>query len=139
MIVITKDILSALHQAVEHLGTLEQLSKKTGIAKSSLSRYVSGVTTNINESTWKSLEPYLRPYLPHEIINAGNNAPNGRIYGTVIGKVGHVLQHAAKADELAAKRLATLDEVLDAVMDSNIDSDAKIKFYGILKGLKVKE
>lgn len=137
MIVITKDILSALHQAVEQLGTLEQLSKKTGIAKSSLSRYVSGFTTNINDTTWKALEPYLRPYLPHESVTAGVIGA-GRNYGPVIGNAGSVIHRTVGAtpEELAACRAATLGEVLDAVMESDIDDAAKIRFYGILKQLK---
>lgn len=138
-IVITKEIKDSIQRLIEACGSVLEVERKTGIKNQTIGKYRTGEIKKINPRTWAVLEPYLRPYLPHEIINAGNNAPNGRIYGPVIGKAGQVVQHAAKSDELAAKRLETLGEVLDAVMDSDIDSDAKIKFYGILKGLKAKE
>ncbi len=60
---ITREIQKALHEAREHFGDYAELSRRSGVAQSTLSRYVNGTTKSIDDHNWDKLRGFLSPFL----------------------------------------------------------------------------
>lgn len=56
---ISPEILAALRQACEFAGNAAELSRRTGVSKSNLSRYLAAKTDRISDDNWEKLMPFL--------------------------------------------------------------------------------
>ncbi len=60
---LTDDVALALQNCVEGLGSIAELSRRTGVRIELLSRYLDRQTRSINQDTWGQLYPLIKPYL----------------------------------------------------------------------------
>lgn len=60
---LTDDVAKALQNCVEGLGSVAELSRRTGVRIELLSRYLDQQTRSINQDTWGQLYPLVKPYL----------------------------------------------------------------------------
>lgn len=65
---LTPEIIKALKDAIENLGSASELSRKSGVNHRSISQYLSSkkMVRKIELETWLKLEPFLRPYMNTE-------------------------------------------------------------------------
>ena len=70
---LTDDVALALQNCVEGLGSIAELSRRTGVRIELLSRYLDRQTRSINQDTWGQLYPLIKPYLNANA--AGGNVP----------------------------------------------------------------
>lgn len=61
---ITPEIRQALSFLIESEGSALEVSRKTNISHSTISKYLSGQIQKINQANWRLLEPLLLPFLP---------------------------------------------------------------------------
>lgn len=68
MIIIDKHIKNALHQCLGADSNIRQstIVKATGIQQSSISRWISGITTHMGDDNWFKIFPYIKKYLPDD-------------------------------------------------------------------------
>lgn len=72
---ITKEILRALKDIRAAMGDYAELSRRSGVAQSTLSRYVNGTTKSIDDDNWERLKEFIVPYLDKvEVIPAGTSS-----------------------------------------------------------------
>lgn len=60
---LTDEVAKALQNCVEGLGSVAELSRRTGVRIELLSRYLDRQTKSINQDTWGQLYPLVKPYL----------------------------------------------------------------------------
>lgn len=60
---VTKEIQQALRLLIDDWGSALEVERRTRVANSTISRYLSGRLPRMNESTWNALAPYLVPYM----------------------------------------------------------------------------
>lgn len=73
---ITEDVARALQNCVEGMGSISELSRRTGVRIELLSRFLDRQTKSISQDTWSQIYPLVKPYL---------NAPGGGNYPKIIG------------------------------------------------------
>lgn len=61
---ITPEIQQALRRLIDDWGSALEVERRTHIANSNISRYLSGRLTRMNSATWSVLAPYLTPLMP---------------------------------------------------------------------------
>ena len=66
---LTDEVAKALQNCVEGLGSIAELSRRTGVRIELLSRYLDRQTKSIEQDTWGQLYPLIKPYL---------NSPNSQ-------------------------------------------------------------
>ena len=75
---LTDEVAKALQNCVDGLGSIAELSRRTGVRIELISRYLDRQTRSINQDTWGQLYPLIKPYL-----NApGNNTEVPKIIGS---------------------------------------------------------
>ena len=67
---LTDDVATALQNCVEALGSIAELSRRTGVRIELLSRYLDRQTKSINQDTWGQLYPLIKPYLNVQSANS---------------------------------------------------------------------
>lgn len=147
MVHINGQIRDALNQVVENYGNAYQFSQKVGILNSTLTRWLDGTTTKMNDDAFVKIYPYIREFLPQSSqqffennTNIFQNITGGKLYGPMVGKAGKVIHHATSAQELAETKRKVFEDILDAVMVSDrLNDEAKIIMYDIIKQLKQKQ
>ena len=60
---LTDDVARALQNCVESLGSIAEMSRRTGVRIELLSRYLDRQARSINQDIWGQLYPLLKPYL----------------------------------------------------------------------------
>ena len=60
---LTDEVAKALQNCVEGLGSIAELSRRTGVRIELLSRYLDRQTKSIEQDTWGQLYPLIKPYL----------------------------------------------------------------------------
>lgn len=60
---LTDDVAKALQNCVEGLGSIAEMSRRTGVRIELISRYLDRQVRSINQDTWGQLYPLLKPYL----------------------------------------------------------------------------
>jgi hypothetical protein len=60
---LTGDVAKALQNCVEGLGSIAEMSRRTGVRIELISRYLDRQVRSINQDTWGQLYPLLKPYL----------------------------------------------------------------------------
>ena len=75
---LTDEVAKALQNCVEGLGSIAELSRRTGVRIELLSRYLDRQTKSIEQDTWGQLYPLLKPYLNAQ----NNNSEMPKIIGT---------------------------------------------------------
>ncbi|MPM33043.1 hypothetical protein SDC9_79610 [bioreactor metagenome] len=73
---ITEDVARALQNCVEGLGSISELSRRTGVRIELLSRFLDRQTKSISQDTWSQIYPLVKPYL---------NAPGAGNYPKIVG------------------------------------------------------
>lgn len=73
---LTDDVARALQNCVESLGSIAEMSRRTGVRIELISRYLDRQVRSINQDTWGQLYPLLKPFL---------NAPENGTLPKVIG------------------------------------------------------
>lgn len=61
---ITPEIRQALRRLIDEWGSSLEVERRTHIANSTISRYLSGKLSRMNATTWNVLAPHLTPFLP---------------------------------------------------------------------------
>ncbi|MCF6176501.1 MAG: hypothetical protein L3J71_12135 [Victivallaceae bacterium] len=61
---ITDDILKALQNGIESIGSLTEFSNRANVNKETLAHFLSRKTHSLTADTWENIYPLLRPYLP---------------------------------------------------------------------------
>ena len=61
---VTPEIRQALRRLIDEWGSALEVERRTHIANSTISRYLSGRLSRMNATTWKALAPHLTPFLP---------------------------------------------------------------------------
>ena len=69
---LTDDVARALQNCVDGLGSIAEMSRRTGVRIELISRYLDRQCRSINRDTWGQLYPLLKPYLNSQ---AGGNYP----------------------------------------------------------------
>lgn len=67
---LTDDVAKALQNCVEGLGSIAELSRRTGVRIELLSRYLDRQTKSIEQDTWGQLYPLVKPYLNAQNTNS---------------------------------------------------------------------
>ncbi len=62
---ITDDILKALQNCIDSIGSKHAFARRANIHINTVSKYLSRRTRSINDDTWERLQPLLRPFLLH--------------------------------------------------------------------------
>ena len=75
---LTDDVARALQNCVEGLGSIAEMSRRTGVRIELISRYLDRQVRSINQDTWGQLYPLLKPYL--------NSQPNSEKQAKIIGQ-----------------------------------------------------
>lgn len=75
---LTDDVARALQNCVEGLGSIAEMSRRTGVRIELISRYLDRQVRSINQDTWGQLYPLLKPYL--------NGQPNSEKQAKIIGQ-----------------------------------------------------
>ena len=75
---LTDEVAKALQNCVEGLGSIAELSRRTGVRIELLSRYLDRQTKSIEQDTWGQLYPLIKPYLNA----AGNSSDMPKIIGS---------------------------------------------------------
>ena len=113
---ITDDVAWALQNCVEGLGSISEMSRRTGVRIELLSRFLDRQTKSISQDTWSQIYPLLKPYL---------NAPGAGNCPKVIGssaRMHHDLVSLSSDEKIlldafgalpAEKQQRFLKEVLD--------------------------
>ena len=60
---LTDDVAKALQNCVEGLGSIAEMSRRTGVRIELISRHLDRQVRSINQDTWGQLYPLLKPYL----------------------------------------------------------------------------
>ena len=71
---VTPEIRQALRRLIDEWGSSLEVERRTNVANSTISRYLSGKLSRMNTTTWKVLEPHLTPFLP-QTQNSEANLP----------------------------------------------------------------
>ena len=71
---ITPEIRQALRHLIDEWGSSLEVERRTHIANSTISRYLSGKLSRMNTTTWNMLAPHLTPFLP-QTENSAENLP----------------------------------------------------------------
>ena len=61
---ITPEIIQALLDLIDEWGSALEIERRTHVANSSISRYLSGRLPRMNDSTWRALAPHLARFMP---------------------------------------------------------------------------
>jgi hypothetical protein len=102
--IVKKETLQAIRKAVNEAGSQVEFSKKTGVHKASVWKYMSGSVKRIEDENWEKLEPFIRKYLPEE-----SQPPPAR------------------------RDLISKDELIKKILDSpDLDSETKIRVLKII-------
>ena len=75
---LTDEVAKALQNCVEGLGSIAELSRRTGVRIELLSRYLDRQTKSIEQDTWGQLYPLIKPYLNVQ----GSNSEIPKIIGS---------------------------------------------------------
>ena len=75
---LTDEEAKALQNCVEGLGSIAELSRRTGVRIELLSRYLDRQTKSIEQDTWGQLYPLIKPYLNVQ----GSNSEMPKIIGS---------------------------------------------------------
>lgn len=75
---LTDEVAKALQNCVEGLGSIAELSRRTGVRIELLSRYLDRQTKSIEQDTWGQLYPLIKPYLN----SPNSNSDMPKIIGT---------------------------------------------------------
>ena len=114
---ITDDVARALQNCVEGLGSISEMSRRTGVRIELLSRFLDRQTKSISQDTWGQIYPLLKPYLA---------APGAGNYPKVIGptaRMHHDLVSLSSDEKIlldafgalpSNKQQSFLKEILDA-------------------------
>lgn len=107
---LTDEVAKALQNCVEGLGSIAELSRRTGVRIELLSRYLDRQTKSIEQDTWGQLYPLIKPYLNSQ--NSNSEVPK------IIGS------HARMHHDMVS---LTCDEkiLLDAFAALNADDQQK--------------
>ena len=62
---ITPEIIQALRRLIDEWGSALEVERRTRVANSSISRYLSGRLPRMNDSTWRALAPHLARFMPN--------------------------------------------------------------------------
>ena len=60
---VTPEIRQALRMLIDDWGSALEIQRRTHVANSTISRYLSGHLPRMNDSTWNALAPHLLPYI----------------------------------------------------------------------------
>jgi len=60
---ITEDIIKALQNCIDGVGSISDFSQQANVNIETVSKYLSRKTKSIQEDTWKKLYPMIQPYL----------------------------------------------------------------------------
>ncbi len=60
---LTDEVAKALQNCVEGLGSISEMSRRTGVRIELLSRYLDRQTKSISQDTWSQIYPLVKPYL----------------------------------------------------------------------------
>ena len=74
---LTDEVAKALQNCVEGLGSIAELSRRTGVRIELLSRYLDRQTKSIEQDTWGQLYPLIKPY----VNTQGNNSEMPKVIG----------------------------------------------------------
>lgn len=72
---ITPEIRQALRRLIDEWGSALEVERRTHIANSTISRYLSGRLSRMNSATWSVLAPHLTPLLPPLAENSTESLP----------------------------------------------------------------
>ena len=61
---VTPEIRQALRRLIDEWGSSLEVERRTHIANSTISRYLSGKLSRMNATTWDALAPHLTAFLP---------------------------------------------------------------------------
>lgn len=61
---VTPEIIQALRSLIDEWGSALEIERRTHVANSSISRYLSGRLPRMNDSTWRALAPHLARFMP---------------------------------------------------------------------------
>ena len=67
---LTDEVAKALQNCVEGLGSIAELSRRTGVRIELISRYLDRQAKSINQDTWGQLYPLVKPYLNAQAANS---------------------------------------------------------------------
>ena len=74
---ITDDIIKALQNCIDGVGSISDFSQQANVKIETVSKYMTRKTKSIQEDTWKKLYPLIQPYLSKE--SSGSNAQMKRM------------------------------------------------------------
>ena len=60
---ITDDIVKALHNCIDGIGSISDFSQQANVNIETISKYLTRKTKSIQEDTWNKLYPLIQPYL----------------------------------------------------------------------------
>ena len=92
----TEDILKALQNCINGVGSITEFSQQTNVTIDTLSKFLSRQTSIIRKETWIKLHPLLQPYLKGGNTGASQPRPPQ-------------IPHAAKHVELDSDQKILLD------------------------------
>ena len=72
---ITPEIRQALRRLIDEWGSALEVERRTHIANSTISRYLSGRLSRMNTTTWDALAPHLMPLMPPQAEGSSVNLP----------------------------------------------------------------
>ncbi|MBE6379915.1 MAG: hypothetical protein E7047_03195 [Lentisphaerae bacterium] len=75
---LTDDVARALQNCVDGLGSIAEMSRRTGVRIELISRYLDRQCRSINQDTWGQLYPLLKPYLNGQSVNGNQPKIIGR-------------------------------------------------------------
>jgi len=84
---ITDEMIEALRDATCGRGLAAELARKSGVAKESISRYLSGKCRDMELETWEKLCPHIRKCLSHGKITYNQRQVRGVVNQTVCGDI----------------------------------------------------
>ena len=67
---ITEDIIKALHNCIDAVGSISDFSQQANVNIETVSKYLTHKTNSIKEDAWDKMYPLIQPYLPK---NDGSN------------------------------------------------------------------
>ena len=86
---VTAEIRAGLRKLIDEWGSALEIERRTHVANSSISRYLSGFLPRMNDTTWRALYPHLAKYLPdppdvEEFLPTATPSPSEDIFRRIV-------------------------------------------------------
>ncbi|MDD5596958.1 MAG: hypothetical protein PHV82_03370 [Victivallaceae bacterium] len=126
-----KIVQQAIQNAVNKLGSQDELAKKTGVLQKDISRYISGKGKSFTPQAWGNLYKYIREFLPENYTeNFMPDNDNDRSINLIGYNHETIVVHSI-AGLTTAKEIKS-DLIKNIIDSGEFDQETKLKIIALI-------